>query len=220
MNDRPTPTREDFSTFFKAKLKQLPNRQECVWISDVVPVEALAAAYPLGVFPWPGDDPQLFPWVSPRSRGVLPFDQFHLGKSTIRQIKKAEFQITYDQAFVDIINTCHHFHLPESWIHPLMREAYIEAHHQGIAHSVEVWQNGKVVGGLYGMDSGHFFSGESMFHLIPNAGKAAIQFLVEQRQNLGNQFLDIQQLTPHMKVMGAETWSRKRFTEAISPSGS
>ncbi len=96
-----------------------------------------------------------------------------------------------------------------------MQQAYIQAHQAGFAHSVEVWQDRELVGGLYGIDSGHFFSGESMFHKVPNAGKAAIQFLVEKRAALGNHLLDIQQLTPHMQAMGAETWSRKRFSDAV-----
>ena len=211
MRTQRRPRVEDFQVFFGTRLKHLSSKQELIWLSDQVPVEALSASYPLGVFPWPGEDPELFPWVSPRQRGILPLDKFHLGKSTRRQIRKAEFEITYDQAFTEIIQACHQAHEAESWIHPLMQQAYIQAHQAGFAHSVEVWQQGQLVGGLYGMDSGHFFSGESMFHRIPNAGKAAIQFLVEKRAALGNTFLDIQQLTPHMKAMGAETWSRNRF---------
>lgn len=184
-------------------------------MSNVVPVDALAAAYPLGIFPWPGDDPELFPWVCPRTRGVLCLNKFHLGKSTLRQIQKADFKVTFDQAFDQVIQACHQAHQPESWIHPLMQEAYKQAHRLGFAHSVDVWQGESLVGGLYGIDSGSFFSGESMFHKIPNAGKAAIRFLVEKLNRRGDQLLDIQQLTPHMKAMGAEVWSRKRFLEEV-----
>ncbi|MDF3129946.1 leucyl/phenylalanyl-tRNA--protein transferase [Kiritimatiellaeota bacterium B1221] len=210
------PSVEDFKVFFGTRLKHLSSQQELIWLSDQVPTEALAAAYPMGIFPWPGEDPNLFPWVSPRQRGVLPLNQFHLGKSTRRQIRKAEFKVTYNKAFTQIIQSCHQAHEAESWIHPLMQQAYIQAHQAGFAHSVEVWQNEKLVGGLYGIDSGLFFSGESMFHKVPNAGKAAIQFLVEKRAARGNSLLDIQQLTPHMKAMGAEVWSRERFLKETS----
>lgn len=184
-------------------------------MSNVVPVNALAASYPLGIFPWPGDAPEIFPWVCPRMRGVLCFEKFHLGKSTCRQIKRSGFEVSFDRAFSKVIQACHQAHEPESWIHPLMRNAYAEAHARGFAHSVEVWQNGELVGGLYGIDSGHFFSGESMFHRAPNAGKAGILFLVDLLKNRGDRFLDIQQLSPHMQAMGAEVWSRAQFLRAI-----
>ncbi|MGA0333119.1 MAG: leucyl/phenylalanyl-tRNA--protein transferase [Kiritimatiellia bacterium] len=209
------PSREDFQRFFRNRLEQLQPTQELIWISDVVPTEALAAGYPLGIFPWPGDDPDLFPWVCPRVRGVLCLDKFHLGKSTRRQLRRADFIVTMDTCFPEIIEACHRAHEPESWIHPQMREAYTLAWRQGLAHSVEVRQNGVLVGGLYGMDSGHFFSGESMFHRVPNAGKAAIQYLVEHLKQRGDRLLDIQQLTPHMKALGAENWPRRQFFEEL-----
>jgi leucyl/phenylalanyl-tRNA--protein transferase len=178
-------------------------------------VEALAAGYPLGVFPWPGDDPDAFPWVLPRMRGVLPLENFHLGKSTRRALQRSPFRVTLDQAFEQIITACHEFHLPESWIHPRMQRAYLSAYRLGFAHSVEVWEEDQLVGGLYGIDSGLFFSGESMFHRKPNAGKLAIRTLVEKLRRRGDTILDIQQLTPHMRVLGAEAWRRSRFLDHL-----
>lgn len=210
-----TPTREEFQAFFEHRLQHLPAKSELVWMSNQVPVSALAAGYPLGVFPWPGDDPDLFPWVCPRRRGVLPLERFSLGKSSRRSIRKSGFRITFDKAFSRIIQSCHEAHLPESWIHPQMREAYSEAHRQGFAHSVEVWEGDDLVGGLYGIDSGRFFSGESMFHVRSNAGKAAIEALVLRCRERGDSILDIQQLTPHMRVLGAESWSRETFLSTL-----
>lgn len=210
-----SPGVEEFQAFFKSRLNNLNPRNELIWMSNQVPVAALAAGYPLSIFPWPGDDPELFPWVSPRIRGVLPLERFHVGRSTRRALKKQQFHVTFDRAFADIIQACHESHQPESWIHPLMQRAYIAAHHQGFAHSVEVWEDDALVGGLYGIDSGTFFSGESMFHRRPNAGKAAVMALVEKTRQRGDTLLDIQQCTPHMKVMGAENWRRSRFIEHI-----
>jgi len=209
------PRLKEFQAFFQSRVNNLTPRTECVWVSNQVPVEALAAGYPLGVFPWPGDDPECFPWVCPRVRGVLPLESFSLGRSTRRALKRSSFTVTFDQAFSQVITSCHESHQPESWIHPRMQEAYIAAHREGFAHSVEVWEGDEVVGGLYGIDSGFFFSGESMFHLRPNAGKAAIQALVAKTKARGDQILDIQQCTPHMNAMGAESWSRKTFLEFL-----
>ena len=148
-------------------------------------------------------------------RGVLPLNQFSLGKSTRRSIRKAGFTITFDKAFSGVMEACHQARLQESWIHPLMKRAYGKAHEAGFAHSVEVWQGEELVGGLYGIDSGRFFSGESMFHKRSNAGKAAIEALVERCTARGDRILDIQQLTPHMRALGAESWRRDHFLELL-----
>lgn len=206
---------EKFRLFFSARLKTLSPEDELIWLSSEVPVDALRAAYPLGIFPWPGDHPDLFPWVCPTHRGILPLARFHLGKSTRRQLRKAAFTVTFDQAFPDIIQSCSDLRAAETWIHPKMIAAYTDAHRQGFAHSVEVWQDNQLVGGLYGIDSGHMFSGESMFHRIPNAGKAAISALIARLQSRGNRFLDIQQLTPHMQAMGAIEVDRTHFNHLL-----
>jgi len=216
MTSMRAPDVEDFSAFFRSRLSSLGHRNELVWMSSQVPVEALAAGYPCGVFPWPGDDPDVFPWVCPRTRGVLPLDNFRLGKSTRRALRTQEFTVTFDQAFPEVITACHEAHLPVSWIHPEMQNAYTRAFETGFAHSVEVWEDGALVGGLYGIDSGFFFSGESMFHRRSNAGKAAIRALVERTRDRGDSLLDIQQLTPHMHALGAEAWSRNRFLDQLA----
>jgi leucyl/phenylalanyl-tRNA--protein transferase len=217
MSSGRAPSRQEFDFFFYSRLQELAPDDELIWVSNTVPVDALATAYPLGIFPWPGEDPKLFPWVCPSTRGVLPLTNFRLGRSTQRALNRADFRVTRNTAFSQIIEACHSSHEPESWIHPLMRESYTQAHQLGFAHSIEVWNGEDLVGGLYGIDSGHFFSGESMFHREPNAGKAAIAFLVNELQERGDTLLDIQQLTPHMQAMGAEEWTRVQFLNAILP---
>ncbi len=214
----PAPGRTTLETFqrvFAEVLRELEADEEILWVSRTVPVRALQAAYPLGIFPWPGEDPHLIPWVSPATRGVLPLDRFRLGRSSRRQIDRAGFRITRNQAFDDVIHACHHAHAPDSWIHPRMRAAYRAAHRIGLAHSMEVWQGSQLVGGLYGIDSGHFFSGESMFHHVTGAGKAAVAAQVAFGRARGDRLLDIQQLTPHMQAMGAEEWPREGFLEVV-----
>ena len=202
---------EKFQFFFQHRLQSLGPEEELVWFSSDVPVDALRAGYPLGVFPWPGEDTSLFPWLAPTVRGILPLDRFRLGKSTRRQLQRASFEVTFDRAFPEIIRACSTYHGHETWIHPKMVSAYTAAHRLGFARSVEVWENDTLVGGLYGIDSGFMFSGESMFHRRPNAGKAAIRALVEHLKTRGHRFLDIQQLTPHMQAMGAVEIDRTVF---------
>jgi len=202
-----------FSTMLGVALEQ---DLELLWATRSVPVNALAAAYPLGIFPWPGEEHDWIPWVSPLRRGVLPLDKFRPGKSTLRQLKKASFHITMDQAFPEVIRACAGVPGRDTWIHPAMIDAYCEAHRRGFAHSVEVWRDGELAGGLYGIDSGRVFSGESMFHRRDHAGKAAIAFLVEHLRARGDRLLDIQQLTPHMADLGAEEWPRHDFLQVLA----
>ncbi len=210
------PSTEDFHRYFTRELGDLPDDEELLWVSDNVPVAALRAAYPLGVFPWPGDRDDWIPWMCPRERGVLPLDRFHLGRSSLRNIQRAGFHITFDQAFPAVIRACADFPGRETWIHPAMVRAYTAAHREGFAHSVEVWQGGELAGGLYGIDLRGIFSGESMFHRVPNAGKAGIAALVDRLRADGRTFLDIQQLTPHMEALGAEEWPRRRYLDALA----
>lgn len=204
-----------YREFFERRLRQLPDEGEVVCVSRDVPPEALLAAYPLGIFPWPGDDPERIPWVCPRWRGVLPPQQFRLGRSTRRALARAGFQVTENKAFHEVIHACAKVPGRETWIHPNMIEAYTAAHRLGFASSVEVWRGDALEGGLYGIDLGPVFCGESMFHHAPNAGKAAVAHLVRRLADQAGGLLDIQQLTPHMEAMGAEEWSRAKFREHL-----
>jgi len=211
-----TPGTDEYRRYFRQTLAALPDDGDLVWVSDRVPVAALRAAYPLGIFPWPGDRGDLIPWMCPCERGVLPLARFHLGRSSQRGIRHAGYRVSFDQAFPEVIRACAGVPDRDTWIHPEMVRAYTAAHREGFAHSVEVWRDDALVGGLYGIDLEGVFSGESMFHRAPNAGKAAIAALVERLLGEGRTFLDIQQLTPHMAALGAEAWPRRRYLAALA----
>jgi leucyl/phenylalanyl-tRNA--protein transferase len=177
-------------------------------------VPNLLHAYRAGVFPWPGDPKELIPWCCPFERGVLPFDRMTPGRTLQKAARKPGWSYSIDRAFPEVIAAC--ASAPRSkdnrnWISPAVEAAYTALHHAGAAHSVEVWYDGELAGGLYGVDAGGFFSGESMFHRRDNASKLAILFLRDFLLARGQGWLDIQQLTPHMERLGATEISRASF---------
>lgn len=179
--------------------------------------ESLILAYREGIFPWPISNLPLA-WFCPPRRGILEWKRIHIPRSLAKAIKKSTFKITLDQAFSEVITECQTIARPqqeETWITPEMKLAYLQLHHLGHAHSVEVWDQEQLVGGLYGVDGGGIFSGESMFHKKPNASKLAVLYLMEHLHARGLDWLDIQMLTPHMEHLGARVISRDRFLEKI-----
>ena len=198
-----------------AELRQrrdaLPDDEDMVFLTRDVPVHLLAHTYPLGIFPWPFEEDQPIPWVCPFERAILRFDRFRLGRSSRRGLDRAGFRVTFNEAFSEVINRCATVPGRDSWIFGYMREAYTGAHEAGFAESVEVWRDDELVGGLYGIRSPGFFSGESMFHSADHAGKAAVQAMVTRLTDAGHHWMDIQQLTPHMIAMGAEAIDRTAF---------
>jgi leucyl/phenylalanyl-tRNA---protein transferase len=181
-------------------------------------VETLRAAYRLGIFPWPHDDWPL-PWFSPRRRTVILFDDFHVGRSLKKAGRRAGFDFTIDHDFPGVIQACAGVPRGEddgTWIGPAIIDAYTSLHHAGSAHSVEVWDGEGLVGGLYGVDAGGVFTGESMFHRAPNASKLALAFLVDHIRARGGTWLDCQVMTPHMRAMGAREISRGRYLDMLS----
>ena len=180
--------------------------------------ETLLAAYRQGIFPWPIEGWPLT-WFSPKRRAVLLFDELHLPRSLARERRRAKFQFTTDRNFRGVIESCARVYRPHergTWITPEMVEAYCELHARGHAHSVEAWEGGRLVGGLYGVDAGGAFAGESMFHTRPNASKLALLFLVDHLRARGLDWLDIQVMTPHMEALGAREIDRESFLEKLS----
>lgn len=176
----------------------------------------LMLAYRMGIFPWYSKhDPIL--WWSPDPRLILELDDFKLSRSLRKKIP--QFEIRFDCAFSEVIRACSS--VPRrgqngSWIVPDMIEAYENLHALGYAHSVEAYQNGTLVGGLYGVSSGSVFCGESMFAKVSDASKVALAVLVERLKEWGYDFIDCQVPTEHLKSLGAKEVSRAVFLERLS----
>ncbi|GLS27453.1 leucyl/phenylalanyl-tRNA--protein transferase [Marinibactrum halimedae] len=175
----------------------------------------LVHAYSLGIFPWFSEGEPLL-WWSPSPRCVLYPDQVHTSKSLKKLMRKGLFTVTIDQQFEQVIQHCGDTRQHEgTWITEELSEAFINLHHQGYAHSVECWQEGELVGGLYGMTINRVFFGESMFSLKANASKVALVFLCERLNALGYSLLDCQVKTDHLVSMGAIEIPREDFESVL-----
>ena len=182
-------------------------------------VENLRAAYRRGIFPWPGRPGDPVPWCCPRRRAVLKFSEITPGRTLEKTARKPGWSYSIDRAFPEVIAACAAAGRPGqdgTWISPAVVAAYTALHHAGWAHSVEVWRNGELVGGLYGVDAGGFFGGESMFHHVDNASKLAVCFLARHLSERGQTWMDIQQLTPHMERLGAREVTRATFLAQLA----
>jgi leucyl/phenylalanyl-tRNA--protein transferase len=180
-------------------------------------VERLLFAYSHGIFPWYSEGEPIL-WWSPEPRGILPLEQFSCSKSLQKFIRKTQLCVTLNYAFNDVIQACANIPRDDAgtWISKKMISAYQELHQEGHAQSVEVWNNGQLVGGLYGVTVGKVFCGESMFHRTTNASKLAMYYLVKYLKALGAGFIDCQLQNPHLASLGCVTISRKEFLEKLA----
>jgi leucyl/phenylalanyl-tRNA--protein transferase len=150
---------------------------------------------------------------------VLVFNELTPGRTLEKTARKPGWSFSIDRAFPEVIAACAAMPRPGqegTWISPSLVEAYTALHRAGWAHSVEVWRDGTLVGGLYGVDAGGFFGGESMFHHVDNASKLAICFLARHLRERGQAWMDIQQLTPHMQRLGARELTRATFLARLA----
>ena len=181
--------------------------------------ENLLCAYRQGIFPWMVEDYPYVPWFSPPQRAVLEFSELHIPRSLRKAREKSGFTFTLDKSFVEVIRNCARVRRKGqygTWITPEVFESYTQLHRLGHAHSVEVWDaEEKLVGGLYGVDAGGVFCGESMFHRASNASKLALIFLVEHLERRGSKWLDVQVMTPHMKILGSKEIDREDFLDKL-----
>ena len=168
----------------------------------VLDPDLLLRAYAIGVFPMSDSrDAADVYWVEPRRRAILPLDRFHLSRSLRKTLKSGRFQVTHDQAFGEVVRLC--AERDDTWINQEIETSYTRLHENGHAHSIEVWEDGVLVGGLYGVRLEAAFFGESMFSRRPDASKVALAWLVAHLIVGGFALLDCQFMTPHLRSLGA-----------------
>jgi len=192
-------------------------RGDIVAVGDDLRLDTLRDAYRHGIFPWPHEELPM-PWFSPRRRTVLFFDELHVGR-TLRRARRGEFRFTIDEDFAEVIAACATVPRGDevgTWIGPEIVAAYTRLHRAGDAHSVEAWRGDELVGGLYGVDAGGVFTGESMFHRAANASKLALLHLADHLRARGATWLDCQVMTEHMRALGAREIGRAKFLDMLA----
>ncbi len=181
--------------------------------------ERLLEAYRRGIFPWYSEDQPIL-WWSPDPRTVLYPEKLHISRSLKRSLRPGHFTVTLDTCFGEIIEHCAgpRTQYPEggTWITAAMIEAYGRLHQEGYAHSAETWQEGRLVGGLYGVAIGRAFFAESMFTQVDDASKVALVSLVRQLRIWGFRLVDCQQSSPHVLRLGAEEIPRRLYIEELA----
>ncbi|MGB7336012.1 MAG: leucyl/phenylalanyl-tRNA--protein transferase [Salaquimonas sp.] len=182
-------------------------------IFEITP-EVLLKAYSIGIFPMAesADDPELF-WVEPEMRGILPLDEFHIPKSLQKAMRKNPFEVRIDSAFMQVVEACAE---PgpgrdNTWINRQIKKLYWQLFEMGHCHSVECWNDGELVGGLYGVQLGGAFFGESMFSRQTNASKIALAHLVHRMRAGGFLLLDTQFATKHLERFGVLEIPKKQY---------
>ncbi|MGE3801358.1 MAG: leucyl/phenylalanyl-tRNA--protein transferase [Candidatus Kapaibacterium sp.] len=164
--------------------------------------ELLLSAYCQGYFPMAEHRTGEIGWFKPKMRAILRFEDIRISRSLAKVVRSAQYTITVNQAFSEVINHCAVLR-DETWISPEIESAYTELFRSGLAHSIEAWHDQKLVGGLYGVSINGAFFGESMFHLRSDASKVSLVYLVRHLQARQFQLLDCQYINPHMESLGA-----------------
>ncbi len=180
--------------------------------------DLLMLAYRSGVFPMADarDDPDLF-WVEPRHRAILPLDRFHLSHSLGRTLRRGKFTVTCNRAFARVMQHCAgpRRDSADTWISARIEASYCELHAEGWAHSIECWQQGELVGGLYGVGFDRVFCGESMFSHRTDASKVALAWLIAALRRAGVVLLDCQFMTGHLASLGAVEIDQNDYLERL-----
>ena len=183
-------------------------------------VERLLLAYREGIFPWFNEDEPILWWAPPQRTVVVP-SIYKVSKSIRNLLNQNKFKVTFNQNFSDVILGCQQIDRPGqdgTWLSDDFVESYTKLHDMGIAKSVEVWQNDELVGGLYGVDLGHIFCGESMFSKVPNASKIAFVTLIKHLNENNYKLLDCQVHNDHLEKLGAVEISREVFMKVLKSS--
>lgn len=181
----------------------------------MLPLDELLLAYASGWFPMGDDDGELR-WYSPDPRGIIPLEDFHVPKRLARTIRQQRFEVRIDTAFAEVIAACAADREEGTWITPEIVESYTALHERGFAHSVEVFQDERLAGGLYGVALQAAFFGESMFHRVTDASKVALAALVDRLRDRRFRLLDVQWVTPHLERFGAVEISRRAYLRKLA----
>jgi leucyl/phenylalanyl-tRNA--protein transferase len=188
-----------------------------VAVGGELSAERLMLAYRSGIFPWYSEEEPII-WWSPDPRFVLYPDKIKVTKRMKSILRKGAFVTTYNKDFEQVIGNCQKIYRkdqPGTWITEEMKNSYIDLHKKGLAKSIEVWQEDKLVGGMYGVDLGDVFCGESMFSKVSNASKVALINFAQKFGNEGGKLIDCQVHTPHLESLGGENISRNKFLEYL-----
>ncbi len=198
---------------------ELAEPEGVVMFGGQLNVEWLLDAYAHGIFPWPiFDGTDIMVWWSPDPRAVFELDQFRVSRRLARTCRSGRFEITCNRDFPGVIAGCASSdgRVSNTWLTPKMIDAYTRLHDLGHAHSIEVWHEGQLAGGTYGVAIGGFFAGESMFHRVRDASKVGLAFLVAHLRARGYALFDIQQCTPHTLSLGAIDIPRSEYLRRLA----
>lgn len=181
--------------------------------------DLLLRAYAMGIFPMARSrgDQRLY-WIDPDQRGILPLADFHIPRSLRKTLRRQAFEIRVDTAFEEVMQGCAQSTAdrPDTWINDEIVRLFVELHHLGMAHSVETWRDGMLVGGLYGLSLGSAFFGESMFSRETDASKVALVDLVARLKRAGYRLLDTQFVTDHLCRFGAVEIPRHQYLKLLT----
>lgn len=194
---------------------ELADENGLLAIGGDLDVDTLLLAYRSGIFPWPISEEYPLAWFSPNPRGILKFENLHISKSLQKQIKKSNFEISINQKFDHVIYQCAYIENRKgqtgTWITPAIINAYSQLHQAGHAYSIEIMQDNKLVGGMYGIHQNDFLCGESMYFFESGASKTAIVFLMHLLNKHGITWLDTQMVTPVVSDLGGIEIPRRDF---------
>ena len=218
MSTFPDPREFDFPPW-QLVGEYLYKSDDIVSFGQALTVENVREAYRKGIFPWHIEGMPL-PWFCPERRAVLEFADLHIPRSLAKEQRKQRFTFSIDRDFDAVIRGCQasvrEGQRGGTWITKDFIRVYTELHRESVVHSVEAWNaEGKLVGGLYGVDAGGVFCGESMFFMEPNASKLALLFFIDRLRSRGSTWLDVQVMTGHMRALGAKEIDRREFLDKL-----
>lgn len=186
--------------------------------TEKITPEILEMAYRNGIFPMGDPETGHLAWYQPEPRTIIDLDRFHVSRRLAKTMRSGRFEFSIDREFENVMRRCSRASATpdEVWITPAIIDLYARMHHQGKAHSVEVWRDGELVGGLYGIALGGAFMGESMFHIERDASKAALVYLVRHLHERGFTLLDTQFPTEHLAQFGILMISHREYMKRLN----